>query len=140
MRSFLNAELFTGLKASSGGWLNRTERSLAAARGSPATQMEGFYAVDNCLCREAITGKYSLLLSLTVGKRGRKSWHHVGVGGNRSPTREVVFGGRNLSVAYGKKGIIRGNFKLQIKMGFAVTSSGEPSRELWEGGEEPAQG
>lgn len=135
MWSFLNTELFTGLKTSSGGWLNRTERSLAAAPRSLATQMEGFYSVDSCLCREANTGKYLLLLSLTAGQRGRKSWHRVGVGGSWSPTRESHFW-RGETVCW----IIRGNFKLEIKMGFAVTSSGKSGWELQEGAEEPVQG
>lgn len=64
--SALNMELLTGLNASSGGWLNRTE-ALAAAHGSRTTRMERFYSVGDCLCGAAIMGKYVVVFGIIWG-------------------------------------------------------------------------
>lgn len=65
--SSVNMELLTGLNASSGGWLNRTERSLAAIPGSRTTRMERFYSVGNYLCRAAIMGKCVVVFGIIWG-------------------------------------------------------------------------
>lgn len=94
----------------------RMERSLA--RGSLISQMDGFYPAGNwgslCCC----------CCCLWQLGRGRKSWEWVS-------SRKIISEGRKLPVADEKKE--ESPWKLPLKLGFAVTSSGSQAGSCGKG-------
>lgn len=93
----------------------RTERSLA--HGSLISQMNGFYSAGNW-------GNLCCCCCLWQLGRGRKSWEWVS-------SRKIISEGRKPPVEYEKKK--ESPWKLRLKLGFAVTSSGSQAGSCGKG-------